>query len=206
MRVSDDLVRKLKLLEGCRLDAYQDKGGVWTIGYGHTKGVKPGDRISLDEADNLLRDDLDFFESQVLKLARRPMTQGQFEALVCFSFNVGTSSKGLGGSELLARFNAGDVPAAAEQFGRWINVTSPVEIELAQGSRGDHVVQWQKQLRVEGFPVALDGDFGPLTAAATRELQKRKGQAVDGIGRIRPKVIDPVLVSRRFWEIVRFLT
>lgn len=206
MRVSDALVLKLKQLEGCRLDAYPDKGGVWTIGYGHTKGVKAGDRITLEESEELLREDLDFFAPSVLKLVRRPMTQGQFEALVCFAFNCGTGEEGLGGSKLLKLFNDGDVPASAEQFGRWIHVRSKVEIELCQGSKGDHVVEWQKQLRAAGFPVSLDGDFGPKTSAATREWQRQRNQTQDGIARIRPKVIDPVLVSRRFWECVRFLT
>jgi lysozyme len=205
MRVSDAMVLKLKQLEGCRLDAYQDSAGVWTIGYGHTKGVKPGDRITLAESDELLREDLDFFAPNVARLVRRPMTQNQFDALVCFAFNVGTGEDGFGGSTLLEKFNAGDVPGAAEQFGRWIHIRGP-EIELCQGTRGDHVAEWQKLLVAAGFKVAIDGDFGPKTSAATREWQKQKGKTQDGIARIRPKVIEPGLVRRRFWEVVRFLT
>lgn len=206
MRVTDDLVKKLKQLEGCRLDAYQDEGGVWTIGYGHTRNVKPGDRITLEEADELLADDLVDVGSNVLRLVRRPMSQNQFDALVCFAFNVGTGEDGLAGSTLLKLFNAGDVAAAAEQLGRWIHRRAKEEIELAQGARGDHVVEWQKQLRAAGFRVALDGSFGPLTSEATRLWQKKQGLVPDGIGRIRPRVVSPVLVSRRFWEVVRFLT
>jgi lysozyme len=205
MRVSDVLVRKLKELEGLRLDAYLDKAGVWTIGYGHTKGVKPGDRITPEESEQLLREDLDFFSPSVLKLVRRPMTQGQFDALVCFAFNCGTSDKGLGGSKLLTLFNAGDIRGAAEQFGRWIHCRGE-EVELAQGSKGEAVSEWQATLRAAGLSVAVDGSFGPKTSEATRAWQKLHGKPQDGIARIRPKEIDPVLVRRRFWEVVWFLT
>ncbi len=205
MRVSDDLVRKLKELEGLRLEAYPDKGGVWTIGYGHTRDVKPGDRITLDESDQLLKEDLDFFAPTVERLIRRPMTQRQFDALVCFAFNCGTSDDGLGGSKLLALFNAGDVRGAAEQFGRWIHFRGE-EIELAQGAKGDHVSDWQSQLKAAGLIVNVDGSFGPKTTEATKAWQKLKGQKQDGIARFRPKLIDPVLVRRRFWEATWFLT
>lgn len=205
MQPSDALIRKLKDLEGLRLDAYPDKGGVWTIGYGHTKGVKPGDRITLAESDEFLREDLAFFAAAVLKLVRRPMTQGQFDALVCFAYNCGTSEDGLGGSKLLELFNAGDVRGAAEQFGRWIHGRGE-EVELAQGSKGEAVIEWQRQLKAAGIAVAIDGDFGPKTSEATRAWQKLRGKTQDGIARIRPKVVDPVLVRRRFWEVVWFLT
>lgn len=203
MRVSDDLLRKLKELEGCRLDAYQDKAGVWTIGYGHTKGVNPGDRITLEASETLLRGDVDFFAPSVVKLVRRPMTQGQFDALVCLAFNIGEG--GLAHSKLLALFNAGDVRGAAEQFGRWIHIKGS-EIELAVGSRGEHVSEWQQTLKADGLSVSVDGHFGEKTSEATRAWQKLRGKSQDGIARIRPKVIDPVLVRRRFWEVVWFLT
>lgn len=205
MRVSDELFRKLKDLEGLRLEAYQCSAGKWTIGYGHTRDVKPGDRITLAESDQLLTEDLDFFGPSVLKLVRRPMSQGQFDALVCFAFNCGTSEEGLGGSKLLSLFNAGDVRGAAEQFGRWIHRRGD-EIELSQGDRGEAVLEWQKTLKAAGFPVKLDGHFGSKTGEATMAWQIQKGQHSDGIGRMRPKVIDPVLVRRRFWEVVWFLT
>lgn len=205
MQVSEQLVRKLKELEGCRVDAYQCKAGVWTIGYGHTAGVKPGDRITLERSDEMLQDDLADYGSRVLKLVRRPMTQGQFDALVCFAYNCGTSEEGLGGSKLLSCFNAGDVRGAAEQFGRWIHIRGE-EIELSVGSKGESVVEWQKQLKAAGFSVSTDGVFGAKTSEATRAWQKLHGKTQDGIARVRPKLIDPVLVRRRFWEVVWFLT
>lgn len=205
MRVSDALLLKLKELEGLRLYAYQCPAGKWTIGYGHTKGVKPGDRITLPESDQLLREDIDFFAPSVAKLVRCPMTQGQFDALVCFAFNCGTGDDGLAGSTLLSLFNAGDLRGAAEQFGRWIHIRGE-PIEIAQGSKGENVMEWQRQLKTAGFAVTPDGSFGPKTSEATRAWQRSKGQHEDGIGRVRPKLIDLGLVRRRFWEAVWFLT
>lgn len=205
MRVSEDLVRLLKELEGCRLDAYQDKAGVWTIGYGHTASVAPGDRITLDRAEELFRSDLASFERAVSTLVRRPMSQSHFDALVCLAFNIGVGPKGFAGSTLLRLFNAGDVRGAAEQFGRWIHVRGE-PVELGQGAKGELVIDWQRALADAGFTLAIDGHFGPKTAEATRAWQRREGLTPDGLGRVRPKLVDPVLVRRRFVEVVRFLT
>ncbi len=89
MQISFLLIRKLKEFEGLRLEAYQDAAGVWTIGYGHTgKDVRKGDRISEYWATDLLMRDLQRFIEAVdeLNVAR---TQGQFDALVSFAFNLG---------------------------------------------------------------------------------------------------------------------
>ena len=204
MNVSQDLVDDLKRLEGCRLTAYLDRANVWTIGYGHTRGVKEGDTITQAEAEKLFYEDLDFFAPEVSRLVRRPCTQNQFDALTCLAFNIGTGPKGLAGSELLRHFNAGQTEKAAEQFGRWIHVRGPV-VELHQGTRGEAVTEWQSYLVSQGFATRVDGDYGPKTAQATRDWQKANGKPVDGMGRIALKVIDAGLVRRRIWEIVRFL-
>jgi lysozyme len=204
MRVSQALVDDLKRLEGCRLTAYLDRAGVWTIGYGHTKGVKEGDVITQARAEQIYFEDLDFFAPEVEKLIKRPVNQNQFDALVCLAFNIGTGPKGLGGSELLKRFNLNDVEGAAEQFARWIHVRGP-QVELAIGTTGEAVSEWQSFLKSEGLTVKVDGSYGPKTAEVTRAWQKQHGKAEDGIGRIRIKVIDVGLVRRRVWEIVRFL-
>ena len=74
-------LRKLQEFEGCSLTAYQDPAGVWTIGTGHTRGVKPGQVITQAQADQLLRGDLREVEAQVNYLGVCE-TQGQFAALV----------------------------------------------------------------------------------------------------------------------------
>jgi lysozyme len=88
MQISELALEKIKAFEGCRLTAYQDAAGVWTIGYGHTKGVKPGDKISQYWADDYLRKDIEAVEAQIEKLDLA-LSQPQLDALVSFVFNVG---------------------------------------------------------------------------------------------------------------------
>ena len=91
MRVSNILMAYIKEIEALRLQAYKCPAGVWTIGYGHTKGVKPGMVITKAQAETLLRGDILPCEEYVRGL-RLELTQGQFDALVDFCFNAGTDA------------------------------------------------------------------------------------------------------------------
>lgn len=88
MKASDTLIGKLKEFEGLRLEAYKCPAGAWTIGYGHTRGVRPGQKITEKQAEELLRGDLLPAERTVNSLGL-DLTQGQFDALVSFVYNVG---------------------------------------------------------------------------------------------------------------------
>ena len=89
MKASDILIKSIKSFEGLRLEAYQDAKGVWTIGYGHTDQVKPGDRITCEEAETLLKQDLAAFERFVNGLNVCEGSQGRFDALTDFAYNCG---------------------------------------------------------------------------------------------------------------------
>ncbi|WP_319418862.1 lysozyme [Pleurocapsa sp. FMAR1] len=112
-------INLIKKYEGLRTNAYLCPANVWTIGYGHTKGVKQGQMISHLDAEKLLKDDLTVFEKAVVKLVSVPLGQNQFDALVSFVFNVGISA--FSGSTLLKLLNQGKTSAVAEQFSRWVN-------------------------------------------------------------------------------------
>lgn len=103
--------------EGCRLSAYQDSGGVWTNGYGNTHGVVPGSTITQEQAAADLRANIQNSVNDVNQLVSVQLTQGEFDALVDFDFNLGRGN--LSGSTLLALLNAGDWAGAADQFERW---------------------------------------------------------------------------------------
>lgn len=119
MRASDKLIAFIRKAEGCRLTAYQDAAGVWTIGYGHTKGVKAGDRITQYQADQWLREDLAVFEAVVNK-CRRIDTQGKYDAVLDFIYNCGPES--WAGSTLKRYIEAGRATwEIQEQFLRWVN-------------------------------------------------------------------------------------
>lgn len=103
--------------ESCRLMAYQDQVGVWTIGWGHTFGVHEGMSCSQIEADAWLTQDEAAAIADVNTHVTVPLTQGEFDALVDFAFNLGRGA--LNNSTLLRDLNAGDHQAAAKEFEKW---------------------------------------------------------------------------------------
>lgn len=134
MKVSAKCINQIKQDEGVRSKPYQCPALLWTVGVGHVIDpqhakvpmadrkqlpIPPGwDRVlSADEIDDILRKDLARFESGVLRLIKVPLTQGQFDALVSFSFNVGLGN--LQNSTLRMKLNRGDYEGASEQFLVW---------------------------------------------------------------------------------------
>lgn len=115
---SDTLVEAVKGFEGLRLVAYRDSKGVLTIGYGHTGGVRQGQRIAEAEAEHFLRQDL-AAASMYVNRQQVCRTQGQFDALVDFAFNLGTGS--LARSTLMYYIRTGKPTADIQaQFRRWV--------------------------------------------------------------------------------------
>ncbi|MBP2301582.1 lysozyme [Azospirillum picis] len=112
----------VKHFEGLFLGAYLCPAGVPTIGWGHTKGVKLGQRITRQQAEELLSADMAEAADAVDRLVSVPLTDNQRGALASFVFNLGPGS--LGGSTLLRLLNAGaSMESIGEQFGRWVNAT-----------------------------------------------------------------------------------
>jgi len=109
----------LKGFEGLVLKAYEDVAGTWTAGYGHTGAdVTPGMTITQAQADAWLARDVARFEAAVRRLC--PVTtQGQFDALVCFAFNLGETA--LEKSTLRRLHNEGAYEAAAGEFAKWVH-------------------------------------------------------------------------------------
>lgn len=91
MRTSHVGITLIKSFESLRLEAYRCPAGIWTIGYGHTAGVRRGDRIDERKAEQLLAEDLRQFED-VVNRECPGINQNQFDALVSFTFNVGTGN------------------------------------------------------------------------------------------------------------------
>lgn len=103
--------------ESCRLKSYQDVKGVWTIGWGHTRGVYKGMTCTQAQADQWLADDTAASQSNVNRHLTVPVTQAEFDALVDFDFNLG--DKNVNTSHLLAYVNAGKLAKAAAEFAKW---------------------------------------------------------------------------------------
>jgi len=122
MQTSDKGIALINQFEGCKLTAYQDSVGIWTIGYGWTqpvdgKPIRAGMTIKQETAERLLKTGLVSYESDVSRLVKVGVTQGQFDALVSFTYNLGARS--LSTSTLLRKLNAGDYAGAADEFLRW---------------------------------------------------------------------------------------
>ena len=107
----------IKHFEGCELKAYLCPAGVWTIGYGHTKGVKEGDVITAEEANEMLLAELDEYEGYVNNLVEVELNQNQFDAMVSWVYNLGGGN--LKASTLLKVLNAGDYDGVPAQMLRW---------------------------------------------------------------------------------------
>lgn len=110
-----DLIKKY---EGLRLEAYKCPAGVWTIGYGHTKGVIKGMKISKEEAEKLLQQDVSVFELQVINTVGK-LSDCKIDALVSFAYNVGIAA--FRNSTLCRKVKANsDDPAIRNEFMKWI--------------------------------------------------------------------------------------
>lgn len=92
-------------------------GNPWTIGYGHTNGVRPGDTCTEAQAEDWLQQDLSTAEFAVARNVTVPLSPSQFDALVSFTFNLGAGA--FRSSTLLKKLNSGDYEGAAAEFPRW---------------------------------------------------------------------------------------
>lgn len=115
MKATDNCVQLIKRFEGLYLKAYVCPAGVLTIGYGHTRGVKPGDEINELQAELYLMEDVEACEIQ-LNYLTLPINQHQFDALCSFIFNLGIGN--FMQSTLLKKLKAGD-KTAADEILRW---------------------------------------------------------------------------------------
>ena len=117
MKLGERGTEILKYFEGCKLTAYQDSVGVWTIGYGHTKGVYDGMTITQDQAEQMLLSELEEYEGYIENMVTVPLTQNQFDALVVWVYNLGPTN--FKNSTLLKELNAGNYNAAGQEITRW---------------------------------------------------------------------------------------
>lgn len=119
MKTSQTGLDLIKHFEGVRKQAYLCPAGVWTIGYGHTAGVKEGTTCTPEQAEAWLKEDCLVAELTVCTNVNVQLSQNQFDALVSFVFNLGSGN--FVASTLLKRLNAGDYVGAGDELDRWVN-------------------------------------------------------------------------------------
>ena len=87
--ISNNGLPLIKYFEGCELKAYQDSGGIWTIGYGHTKSVSEGNIITQEQADDYLLQDLANAEHRVhIYVTKTDLQQCQLDSLISQAYNI----------------------------------------------------------------------------------------------------------------------
>ena len=128
MKTSPIAIEMIQTFESCRLDAYKDAVGIWTIGWGciqyeNGQKVKAGDTITAQRAEDLLLYEVLLKESSVnILLQSAKVNENQFDALISFTYNVGVSA--LANSTLLSKLkrNAAD-PSIRDEFMKWVKGT-----------------------------------------------------------------------------------
>lgn len=155
MDISKNGIDLIKRFEGCRLTAYKCPSGVYTIGYGHTNGVKKGQRITQAQAEAYLREDVGEFENGVNKYVSAPLTQNQFDALVSFTYNCGLTA--FKNSTLLKKLNAKDYEGAGKELLRW-NKANGVVLDGLKRRRNAEKALFDK-IPVQSVYVVKKGDY-----------------------------------------------
>ena len=183
MKTGQAGINLIKKYEGCRLDAYKCPAGVWTIGYGHTGDVKPGQRITQAQADAIL-----------IQLTAGGTRSREIiaEKMLLYNKAAGKVLPGLTRRrkeerELFMRKAAGNVTAGSEA----VNNNVMQYPTLKKGCRGEYVKKLQQILCSLGYKVACDGIFGDETLAAVKAIQRVNGLVVDGI------------VGRKTWKMLQ---
>lgn len=151
MQISKTGIELLKHFEGCELKAYQDSVGVWTIGYGHTKGIYEGLEITQSEAEKMLQDELPEYEGYVTDKVVPMLQQHEYDALVCWVYNLGPTN--LSSSTMLKKLNAGEFKEVPFQMKRWDKAGGQPLLGLTRRRNAEALLfkgeDWKDYLEVE---------------------------------------------------------
>ncbi|MCI8507569.1 MAG: glycoside hydrolase family protein [Lachnospiraceae bacterium] len=204
MKTSSKGINLIKEFEGCHLKAYKCPAGVWTIGYGHTAGVKEGQVITQEKALQFLKSDLKKYEKHVESFRKKyNWNQNQFDAMVSFAFNVGSINQLTANgtrtiqqisNKILLYNKAGVVVLAgltrrrkAEQKLFLAFIPTVPKPTLKMGSiKKTEVKNLQECLNHLGFTdtdgksLVADGDFGVKTKQAVNKFKKKYGLPTGG--------------------------
>ena len=141
MKTSNYAIESIKQFEGCKLTAYKCPAGIWTIGYGHTKNVTSGMKITQVEANNFIKSDILPIET-FLKGSGLNLKQGQYDALIDFMFNLGITKFKNSTLFKLIKSKASDEKICAE-FMKWVHGGNKVLPGLVKRRQWE-CEQWNK--------------------------------------------------------------
>jgi len=133
-KISEKGEALIKRWEGCRLKAYQCSANVWTIGWGHTKGTRRGDKVTQAQADEMFKQDIKQYETCVFDAVKASLNQNQYDALVSLCYNIGCNA--FRHSTMVRLLNQKKYTQAESQFNRWV---------MAGGKRVQGLVNRRRQ-------------------------------------------------------------
>ena len=184
MKVSENGVDLITKWEGFRSKAYLDVAGVWTIGYGHTKGVQNGDTITKTQAKKWLTSEIERHVAKIFDYVKVDLTQGQFDALASFHYNLGANI--LKGTTLLTYINQQNWKAVAEEMKKF-------------NRAGGRVVKGLVNRRNEEAQYFLDHSPKPTTSKNQSSTKKtptytvKKGDTLSKIAKDQHTTVDTLL-------------
>lgn len=186
--VSQDCVELVKKFEGLHkikedglVHSYRCPAGKWTLGYGATKGIRSGMRCTEAEAEKRLFEDLDEHGKIVKKSVNVPLSQGQYDALVSFVFNLGGGA--FRSSTLLKKLNSGHYDDCPEQIMRWNKARVDGKLQPLRGLTRRRTAEAAIFSRDAQFPSDEGGPEMPqkVAAEAPKSLLKSKTMAGAGV-------------------------
>ena len=187
-------IELVKEFEGLYLNAYKCPAGVWTIGYGHTNGVKEGQKIDTNKANTYLKSDLQECETQVKKYGNNALLSKTLDnpyflgALTSFCFNCGVGNlqkliknrNSVKIMENLAKYNKGNgkvLKGLTRRRTAEINLASTFYKNCSIHSYDNFMTEYIQSV----LEITVDGIYGKNTEKAVREYQTKKNLKVDGI-------------------------
>jgi lysozyme len=182
--INGDGYALVKEFEGLRLRAYLCPAGVWTIGYGHTDGVREGQTITRSQADDFLDRDLDWAEACVGQFAKDP-SDNEFAAMASLCFNIGAA--GFGKSTVLRLHNSGDKLGAARAFRMWNKATVGGKLVELPGLTRRRLAEEGLYLKPSAVSAPVNPEMPqevatPPTMATSKTGWTAGGVAVSGAG------------------------
>ena len=180
-----DLIKKFEGLHRVQEDgtvsSYRCPAGVWTAGWGSTYGVKSGTKWTVQECEERLRDDVKKFEDAVKRRVNVPLTQGQFDSLVSWTYNLGEGN--LSSSTLLKKLSKGLYEDVPSEMMKWNKARVNGELQTLAGLTRRRAAEASMFSVDAALPSDINGPEMPqkVSASATKKLTKSKTMAGVGV-------------------------
>lgn len=181
-RINEEGLALIRQWEGLKLTAYKCPAGVWTIGYGSTKGVREGMKITKAQAELRLKDDANHFGKEIEKRVKVSLTDNQFAALISLVYNIGINA--FEKSTLLRKLNAEQWDSVPHEFMKWVKAKDPktgkrVTLNGLVNRRAAEVGLWVRGAFVESSTTRAVAFDKPVL---TKEAMAVAAGAVPAIG------------------------